>query len=489
ECLRVDPQGSLAQTRHPPELGSKLVHPWITTDYAEALLEFITPPSQDPDFPLQFLDQIHRFVAARLPDELMWAGSMPCRLGNDLDIPIADYGSSNQARFKQVYRTGLWHRYGRHMQTIAGAHYNWSLPMGFWQLMQDSCPADQPERERISASYFGLIRNFLRYSWLIPYLFGASPALDDSFLQGRTSDLASLPGGTLYGPYATSLRMSDLGYQNRAQANLNVSFDSLEAYTAALETAIRTPDPYYQAVGLRQGDEWLQLNTNLLQIENEFYAPMRPKRIGRSGERPAKALALYGVEYVELRLFDLNPELALGIAPEQARFADTLLLMCLFRDSPPISCREQAENDENKSRVATRGRLPGLRLLAHNREQPMRPLAHQLFDDMQPYAGLLDLAYGGSAYQDTLSRLRERVDHPELTPSAQVLEGVLRQGSFLGYTLNCARKHHAQWLDHPLSEPEIARFEAQTAASIAAHHAAELRDNGPFEDYLARYFA
>ncbi|MBU3739408.1 MAG: glutamate--cysteine ligase, partial [Rhodoferax sp.] len=228
ECLRVDPQGWLAQTPHPPELGSKLTHPWITTDYAEALLEFITPPSQDPDVPLRFLDDIHRFVASRLSNELMWAGSMPCRLGTDLDIPIADYGSSNTARFKQVYRTGLWHRYGRHMQTIAGAHYNWSLPMGFWRMMQDGCPTDQSERERISASYFGLIRNFLRYSWLIPYLFGASPALDDSFLQGRTGDLTSLPGGTLYGPYATSLRMSDLGYQNRAQANLNVSFDSLE---------------------------------------------------------------------------------------------------------------------------------------------------------------------------------------------------------------------------------------------------------------------
>ena len=236
ECLRVDATGRLALTPHPRALGSKLTHPWITTDYSEALLEFITPPSQDPDFPLQFLRDIHRFSARQLQGEVMWAGSMPCVLGSDQDIPIADYGSSHAARFKTVYREGLGLRYGRQMQTIAGAHYNWSLPDEFWQALKDCCADTGDSQAFVSARYFGLIRNFLRFGWLIPYLFGASPAICQSFLQGRKSSLQELVPGTLYGPHATSLRMGDLGYQNRAQAKLHVSVNSSRAGSKAKTT-------------------------------------------------------------------------------------------------------------------------------------------------------------------------------------------------------------------------------------------------------------
>jgi glutamate--cysteine ligase len=489
ECLRVDASGQLATTPHPLALGSKLTHPWITTDYSEALLEFITPPSQDAAFPLAFLRELHRFSASRLGTELMWAGSMPCRLGADADIPIADYGRSNAARFKAVYREGLGLRYGRHMQTIAGAHYNWSLPDAFWATLKDLCPPVRPELDFVSERYFGLIRNFLRYGWLIPYLFGASPALCESFLQGRKSELLTLVPGTLYGPDATSLRMSDLGYQNRAQASLQVSFNSLAEYTQALESAIRTPDPFYEALGVREGGHWKQLNANLLQIENEFYAGIRPKRVGQHGERPAKALQTYGVEYVEVRLFDLNPSIDIGIAPEQSCFADMFLLMCLFRDSPPISSREQAENDENKRRVVNHGRAPDLQLLAHNREQAMRPLAHTLFDDMLPFAEMLDSAYSGTQYADTLRLLRQRIDHPELTPSAQVLDGIRHAGGFANYSLALARQHHAQLLAQPLEGATLARFEASVQDSFARQQQLEAAEQGSFEQFVAQYYA
>jgi glutamate--cysteine ligase len=489
ECLRVDASGQLAASPHPLALGSKLTHPWITTDYSEALLEFITPPSQDAAFPLAFLRELHRFSASHLGTELMWAGSMPCRLGADADIPIADYGRSNAARFKAVYREGLGLRYGRHMQTIAGAHYNWSLPDAFWATLKDLCPPVRPELDFVSERYFGLIRNFLRYGWLIPYLFGASPALCESFLQGRKSELLTLVPGTLYGPNATSLRMSDLGYQNRAQASLQVSFNSLAEYTQALESAIRTPDPFYEALGVREGGHWKQLNANLLQIENEFYAGIRPKRVGQHGERPAKALQTYGVEYVEVRLFDLNPSIDIGIAPEQSCFADMFLLMCLFRDSPPISSREQAENDENKRRVVNHGRAPDLQLLAHNREQAMRPLAHTLFDDMLPFAEMLDSAYSGTQYADTLRLLRQRIDHPELTPSAQVLDGIRHAGGFANYSLALARQHHAQLLAQPLEGATLARFEASVQDSFARQQQLEASEQGSFEQFVAQYYA
>ena len=489
ECLRVDAAGRLAATPHPLALGSKLTHPWITTDYAEALLEFITPPSQDPAFPLAFLRDIHRFTAQHLSGETMWAGSMPCVLGSEQDIVIADYGSTNSAKMKAAYREGLGVRYGRKMQTIAGAHYNWSLPDEFWVSLKDCCQAKGALQDFVSERYFGLIRNFLRYSWLIPYLFGASPAIGESFLEGRKSDLLELAPGTLYGPHATSLRMSDLGYQNRAQAQLHVSFNSLNEYTQALEAAIRTPDPFYAKIGVRDGDHWKQLNANLLQIENEFYAGIRPKRIGQHGERPAKALNTYGVEYVEVRLFDLNPFIDIGIAPEQSTFADVFLLMCLFRDSPPISSREQAENDENKNRVVTRGRQPDLSLLVHNREQPFRPLAHELFDDMQPFAEMLDTAYGGTGYATTLQRLRNRIDRPDTTPSAQVLAAVQDHGDYFNCALKLSQQHHQQLMAQPLDQATLDRFNASVAESLAEQQRLEALDQGSFEAFVARYYA
>lgn len=489
ECLRVDRTGQLAHTPHPQALGAKLTHPWITTDYAEALLEFITPPSTDPAYPLAFLTDIHRFSAQQLGGEFLWAGSMPCKIGEDADIAIANYGSSNAARFKEVYRQGLGLRYGRAMQTIAGAHYNWSLPDAFWPLLRDCCNADEPLQDFINRRYFGLIRNFLRYGWLVPYLFGASPAVCQSFLQGHPSDLTELAPGTLHGAYATSLRMSNLGYQNHAQDKLAISFNSLSDYTQALEAAIRTHDPYYAQMGVRDGDTWKQLSDSLLQLEAEFYAPMRPKRVGLHGERPALALATYGVQYVEMRLFDLNPFIDIGIAPEQSLFADALLLMCLFRDSPPITSREQGENDENKHRVVTRGRQPGLQLLVHNREQPLRALAHELFDDMAPFAAMLDAAYGGQHYHATLQALRQRIDQPELTPSAQVVAAARQHGGYFNFAFEMS-KTHTQSLQAAALSPELtARFRDVAETSLTTQAQLDAEPQAPFEDYVAAYFA
>lgn len=489
ECLRVDRAGQLAQTPHPSTLGAKLTHPWITTDYAEALLEFITPPSTDPAFPMEFLKDIHRFSAQQLGGEYLWAGSMPCKIGADAEIAIADYGLSNDARFKMVYREGLGLRYGRAMQTIAGAHYNWSLPTEFWLALRDCCPGEGDLQDFINTRTFGLIRNFLRYGWLVPYLFGASPALCQSFLQGHPSDLVELAPGTLHGPYATSLRMSDLGYQNHAQDKLAIGFNSLAEYTQGLEAAIRTPDPYYTELGVREGTQWKQLSDSVLQIEAEFYAPMRPKRIAPNGQRPAKALRELGVQYVEMRLFDLNPFIDIGIAPEQPLFADVLLLMCLFRDSPPITCREQSENDENKHRVVTRGRQPDLQLLVHNREQPLRTLAHELFDDMAPYAAMLDTAYATRRYQVAMEELRKRIDQPELTPSAQVIEAVKKQGGYFNFAFEQSRTHTQSLQAVGLNASSLEQFKASVQASLAAQQQADAAQSGSFEDFVAAYFA
>jgi glutamate--cysteine ligase len=278
-------------------------------------------------------------------DEVLWCASMPCNLPADDAIPIGRYGSSNVGRAKSIYRMGHSHRYGRRMQTISGIHYNFSLP-----------------GDMSNEAYFALIRNFRRYSWLLLYLFGASPAVCASFVAGRPHELERLSEDTFYLPHATSLRMGRLGYQSDAQSSLAVSYNNLESYAASLQEALTKPYPAYEAVGIRDGNDYRQLATSLLQIENEFYGTIRPKRVIRPGERALHALRDRGVEYVEVRLMDLDPFHAVGITAGTMRFLDIFLLHCLLRESPPDTPQEIAAIVRNQQRVAARGREPGLRL-------------------------------------------------------------------------------------------------------------------------------
>ena len=174
ESLRVRPDGTLALTPHPAALGSALTHPHITTDFSESQLELITGVHASVEGCLEELTQIHQFVYRAIGDEMLWVASMPCGLPADEAIPIGRYGTSNVGRAKSVYRMGLAHRYGRRMQTISGIHYNFSMP------------------GVTNEGYFALIRNFRRHSWLLLYLFGASPAVCSSFVAGRAHELQQL---------------------------------------------------------------------------------------------------------------------------------------------------------------------------------------------------------------------------------------------------------------------------------------------------------
>ena len=382
ESLRVRPDGTLAATPHPAGLGSALTHPHITTDFSESQLELITGVHTGVEACLEELTQIHQFVYREIGDELLWCASMPCKLPADGAIPIGRYGSSNVGRAKSVYRTGLVHRYGARMQTISGIHYNFSMPNGQWPKLLGYSD--------INTAYFALIRNFRRHAWLLFYLFGASPAVCASFVDGQAHGLRELVPGTLYLPHATSLRMGRLGYQSDAQSSLAVSYNSLDSYAASLQDALTRPYPAYEAIGIREGDDYRQLATSLLQIENEFYGKIRPKRRIRPGERPLHALRERGVEYVEVRLMDLDPFCPIGITSATIRLLDVFLLHCLLCDSPEDTPQEIAAIGRNQERVAARGREPGLRLERGGQEVDLSEWGAQVLAECQPIAAVLD---------------------------------------------------------------------------------------------------
>jgi glutamate--cysteine ligase len=467
----VRPDGSLALTPHPVALGSALTHPHITTDFSESQLELITGVHPDADGCLEELTAIHQVVIRALGDELLWASSMPCNLPADEAIPIGRYGTSNVGRAKSVYRMGLSYRYGRRMQTISGIHYNFSLPgVG-------------------SEGYFALIRNFRRLSWLPLYLFGASPAVCTSFVEGRAHELKELSAGTLYLPHATSLRMGRLGYQSDAQSELIVSYNNLTSYAASLHEALTVPYPLYEKIGIRDGDSYRQLSTSLLQIENEFYSPIRPKRRIKPGERPLHALRERGVEYVEVRLMDLDPFMPVGIDAPTMRFLDVLLLHCLLEDSPPDTPAELRSIARNKLLAAQEGRKPGLVLERSGKPAPLIDWGKQVVAACEPIAAALDEARGGAAYRDSLQSAINRLGDPEIVPSARVLHAMARNhgNSHVRFTLAESLAHRGTLMGIPLRAQDEERFARLAKESLEKQKKIEAADRVDFETYRQRY--
>ena len=481
ESLRVAADGALALTPHPEGLGSALTHPHITTDFSESQLELITGVHEAVDACLQELTHIHQVVYRHIGAELLWASSMPCKLPPDDGIPLGQYGRSNIARMKTIYRMGLAHRYGRRMQTISGIHYNFSLPGA------------------ATAEYFALIRNFRRHSWLPLYLFGASPAACASFVAGRKHELKALAPGTMYLPHATSLRMGRLGYQSDAQAALCVSYNDFDNYAASLESALTTPFPAYERIGIRdggEGTEYRQLSTSLLQIENEFYSSIRPKRRIRHGERPLHALRERGVEYVEVRLMDLDPFEAVGISAATMRLLDVFLLHCLLTDSPPDSPREIAAIARNQHLVAARGREPGLELDdcmdPKCRKVPLKAWGARVLGACEPIAAALDAAHGGgSAYRDALAHGLALLEDPSLTPSARVLSALGRNhdNDYVRFALVQSLLHAGHIRGLPLPAEVEREFEELARQTLAEQAQIEADDGLDFETYRQKYLA
>jgi glutamate--cysteine ligase len=491
EGLRVSPAGTVAATPHPPGFGSALTHPHITTDFSEALLELITPPTPAVGETHDWLADLHGFVHRHLGDELLWATSMPCIIEGARGIPLALYGSSNAARMKTVYRRGLGNRYGRTMQAIAGVHFNFSFGDDFWSLYQDlEGDASDPTAFR-SESYMAMIRNLQRFGWLIPYLFGASPAVCRSFVQGRDTELTAFDATTLYGPFATSLRRGDIGYQNRQTegTGMKASYDSLDSYIRSLTWAIETPCPHYETIGVKVGDRYEQLNANVLQIENEYYSTIRPKQITQWLEKPTLALRRRGVRYVELRSLDVNAFHPSGISEEQLDFLEVFMLWCLLLDSPRINAGERQAIDRNQVQAAHRGREPGLELEREGAPVGLRDWAEALVETMDPVAALLDGLRGGVCGA-SLRVQRDKIEDPDLTPSARMLEEMHAAGEgFHDYARRMSEAHGRFWRSHTLDPRREARLVDLVRESRRRQAEIEAADDVDFDTFLARYFA
>ncbi len=492
ESLRAAESGGISQTPHPRSLGSPLTNPYITTDFSEAMMELITPPCDSIEQAMAFLNDLQVYVYAHIREEILWATSMPCVVESGDCIPIAQYGKSNAGLMKTVYRRGLGYRYGRTMQVIAGVHFNYSFSEDFWAMYQALEGDEQPSRLFVSERYMGLIRNMLRYGWLIPYLLGASPAVCKSFLHGKPSMLSTFNENTAYEPYATSLRMGDIGYTNNKEsmAGIKANYNSLEAYIKSLRCAIETPFDEYEKIGVKVNGQYRQLNANVLQIENEYYSTVRPKHVLRDNEKPTNALEQRGIQYIEIRSIDVNAFDPLGINEEQLRFLELFVLFCLLQESPALEPDEVNEIDINLVQVAHFGRKPGIALSYDGGSIGLQQWAKELLQAMAGVAQVLDQAHDCRSYSRCLHAQVECVLDPRNTTSARMLDEMARyEEGFFHFARRMSLQHYAYFNSLSLSPERQHQFEQAATESIRQQQKIEAENTVDFDEYLRQYFA
>jgi len=496
EALRVLPEGGLSQEPHRYTIGSALTHPNITTDYSEALLEFITPVTNEPEQAIAQLQDIQKFTMSKIDGELLWPFSMPCFVNDEDKVQLAYYGESNVGKMKTVYRQGLKNRYGSMMQVISGIHFNFSFSDDFWRSIQKIANNNDDFESFKSDGYFSLIRNYKRYCWLIPYLYGSSPILCGSFLQGvsKSGGPSQLPfkksdNGYIYLEHATSLRMSDLGYTSNAQSELAICYNDLPGYLEGVEQAMGLSSTEFDEIGIKVNDQYQQLNSNVLQIENELYAPIRPKRVAKSGEKPSQALKNRGVEYIEVRALDVNPFVDTGISIDQVYFLDIFLTFCALAPSPIFDCEGQDCSSTNMDEVVVRGRDPQLLLNDNGIEKSVMLWGNELFEQFSEVATFLDNAKNTTRYSESVAKEQCKVNNSELTPSAQLLDLVVNQNKGLTtLALDYAATYRESLLSNDYQIFDEQYFEASVERSHQDQTSIEQADSVPFDEFLAQYF-
>lgn len=455
EGLRILKNGQLTTSNHPEALGSALTHQSITTDFSESQLELVTPPCWSSDNALNNLQKLQTFIHKQLPkDELIWTASMPGLISNESDIRIAEYGNSKSGMMKTIYRRGLAHRYGKKMQLISGIHFNYSFADEIWPVLHELEKSNKKSSCFTSERYMSVIRNIQRYDWLLLYLFGASPAVSSSFCN-KDHALQAFDKSTHYNPYATSLRMSDIGYTNKWQPQNQsfISYQTLDAYVNSLSIATNTPNLEYQRIGLYKNGERIQLNTNELQIENEYYSSVRPKQIPHNGESYLDALQHRGVRYLEIRSIDINPLTSTGLDLQQLHFTELFINFCLLKDSKPHNRQNEEINRSNLNQTAHNGRDPGLKLTRENDTIKLTDWAEQLLDEMQAIAAKLDKTHRDEVYSQALCHYRQMFKQPDQTPSAKILNEMREnKESYTDFVLRKSHEHHQSHLKITMSE-------------------------------------
>ena len=293
ESQRVHADGSIVTSLHPKAFGNRRFHPYIQTDFAESQLELVTPPMKKLEDTLRWLSAIHEVTLRTLPeDEFIFPFSMPAGLPPEEQIKVAQLDNQEDV----AYREHLVQSYGKYKQMVSGIHYNFQIDPKLIDALFHAQNETQSAVDFQNDFYLKIANNFLRYQWILLYLFSATPTVEDKYFRGNSPLKPH--------QYVRSLRSGKYGYVN--DPKIHVSYDSLQEYVETLEHWVKSGD---------------------LIAEKEFYSSVRLR-----GAKKARDLLEKGIQYLEFRLFDLNPFAPYGMELADAKFIHYFILLMAWLD-------------------------------------------------------------------------------------------------------------------------------------------------------------
>lgn len=423
ETLRIHPDGQQAKSPHPPNLGNRAFHPYIQTDFAESQLEFITPPEQHSANIINWLSAFHQIVAHEIDSnkERMWPMSISAIIPPAHDVKVAQLDNIDDRN----YREYLIKVYGYQVQLLSGIHYNFQINP---QVMDEKVADDNNPIQARNHIYTALARNFLRYRWLLTYLLGATPFIDENYetkLYGKPDQQPM-----------RSIRQSHYGYKNSPK--VSVRYDAFEHFVDDLEEAVQS---------------------GALSLEKELYADVRFRK-----DQFVRQLLNDGIQYLEFRNFDLNPFAPYGIALEDLDFVKIFILSLLLLDD--VESNDAVQKGDTYNEEISQ---------AHPLDTPIYiEEAHMLMDHMRDVARILDSVYHKNYLQLVEDKARQ-ISHPEETVCGRLMQKADDFDSLLAFGLTLAEQHQAEYLAtdyqlHGFTDLEISTQDVLKEAIRAGIH-------------------
>ncbi|MCS5422092.1 MULTISPECIES: bifunctional glutamate--cysteine ligase GshA/glutathione synthetase GshB [Psychrilyobacter] len=417
ENVRVDSSGHLAMTKHPEIFGDKLKNPYITTDFSESQVEMITPSMDTVEETYNFLESLHDMVSLELKEEYLWPQSTPPSLPAEEDIPVSIFEETCEGNRAQKYRDYLSKKYGKQKQLLSGIHYNFSFKDEFLYLLHKESKTSDFKLFK-DEIYLKISRNFFKYRWILIYLFGANPSIHGTYSRKCVDMLDEVAPDSFSYTSGNSFRNGMCGYKNKEV--FNISYNSRAEYVKDIKKLI---------------------SQEKLINEKEYYSPIRLK--AKDNTNLLKSIEEDGIEYLEVRLLDLNPMIKTGISIDQLYFVHLFLLFCLFTDEDSLTEKEIWEGNKNHELVAHYGRKTDLELFNQGEFKFLKDLGLDIISKMEKIVE--DLGISDLNYINTLREAVESFYDTDLLISSKIESGIREEG-FIDFNLNLAKKYYKESL-------------------------------------------
>ena len=406
ETLRVDKEGYLAKSEHPGEFGDKACNPYITTDFSESQIEVITPAFSDVQKSYEFTRALYDIVAMEVGDEYLWPESMPCIIPEDKDIPVAKF--KNHSKEAQEYREKLLLKYGGKKQLISGIHYNFSFDESIIERLYENTQKVLTYKEFKNSIYLKVARNYLRYRWLIVYLFGAAPIVHESFIDSCKCPLKEINHNEYSSFGAISHRSGKCGYKNKV--DLFPSYDSVEKYLESINGYI---------------------NDGLIDSHKELYSQVRlkPSNIKNFKE----SLLNDGIKYLEYRTIDINPFEKGGISLDDLKFLQVFNIYLLTKEESNYE-KWQEEALENQQSIAVHG-IDNIELKQDGNSINRVDFGLKILKEVMFINNELNLGF-----EDIIKNMINKIEDSKLTYSYRITEKIKEEG-YIDTFLNLAKEY------------------------------------------------